>query len=91
MEKSNIRRLTNALLKEYENDKRAAYAHVCNHTLGSTPDETLLAIKRELEHRFALDMMEEYGWEQTDTGEWRFVTSDEFSARYRAAMDRTKE
>lgn len=91
MEKQNIRRLTNVLLEEYENDKLAAYAHVCNHTLSSNPDETLISIKRELEHRFALDAMEEYMWEQTNIGEWRKVENDEFWKRFRTAMERTGE
>ena len=87
MDKNNIRCLTNEWLKEHENDKPAAYAHVCNKLLCSEPDETLVAIKRELEHRITLDVMEEYSWEQTDTGEWRYVTPEEFSARYWADRD----
>ena len=88
---SKIRRLVNELLEEYHGDLHVTYAEVSNHAYGSEPDKVLVAMKRELEHRITLNAMEEYGWEQTDTGEWRFVTSDEFSARYRAAMDRKKE
>lgn len=88
--KENIRLLTNALLEEYENDKPTAYAHVCNRTYGSHPNETLLAVKREIEHRITLDVMEEYGWEQTDTGEWRKLENDEFWKRFRAARERSK-
>ena len=82
---------SNALLEEYKGDKPTAYAHVCNQTYGSCPDETLLAIKRELEHRITLDVMEEHSWEQTDTGEWRKIENDEFWERFRAAMDSAKE
>ena len=69
----------------------AVYAEVCNRMDPAHPDKELLAIQRYLEHRFALDVMEEYGWEQAEDGKWQYVSNEEFSARYRAAMKHNKE
>ncbi len=65
-------------------DLEAVYADVCNRIDPSQPDEELLAMQRYIEHQFALAMMEEYSWEKTDEGKWRYVSDKEFYARLRA-------
>ena len=83
MDGKNISRLTREVLEKHENNNAAAYATVCNQTFGPNPDETLLSVKRELEHLITLDVMEEYGWAQTDSGKWRYVSNGEFWADVR--------
>ena len=93
MDRNEIRRLANEMSKEYHGDLRELYAHVCNHTnraIVPNPNEELLALKQEIEHRITLAVMEEYSWEQDEMGVWRKISDDEFWKRYRAAMDRYK-
>lgn len=78
------------LLSEY-GDLRAVYAEVCNRIDPAHPDKELGAMQRYLEQLFALDVMEEYGWEQAEDGKWHYVSNEEFSARYRAAVEHNKE
>lgn len=82
------REITHTLLRVYD-DKFSAYAAVCNHIIPSCPDEELIAVKRYLEHLITCDVMEEYGWERTDTG-WRKVENDEFWARFREELEATQ-
>lgn len=72
-------------LRRYLGDMYAVYANVCNRIDPAQPDEELLAIQRYVEHLITLDVMEEYSWEKTEDGKWRYVTSEEFFARLRAA------
>ena len=72
-------------------DLYAVYAELCNRMDPAHPDKELLAMQRYLEHRFALDVMEEYGWEQAEDGKWQYVSNDEFRKRYRTAMKHDKE
>lgn len=88
MDYNEIRRLANELEIEDDGDLCRIYAYACNHSIGSNPDERLLALKHELEHRMTLLYMEEYFWEQTDTGYWYKVEHDEFWVRFSAAMDK---
>lgn len=92
MDRNEMRRLANELGMEYDGDPCELYAHVCNHSnsaVVSNPDENLIALKHEIEHRITLEVMEEHSWEQNEMGYWRKVSDGEFWKRYRAAMDRT--
>lgn len=93
MDRNEIRRLANELEIEYDGDLCKLYAHVCNHSnraIVSKPDDDLLALKREIEHRITLQYMEERDWDQDDMGKWYKREDDGFWTRYRAAMDRCK-
>lgn len=93
MDKNEIRRLANALDIEYNGDLCELYAHICNHSnraVVTNPNEDLIALKREIEHRITLEYMEEYFWEPDEMGIWRKVSNDEFWARYRAAMEKSR-
>lgn len=82
-----IRQLANELEMEYGGDLCELYAHVSNRIAGrSEPSETMLALKRELEHRIALEVMEEYSWERDDMGLWRKLSNDEFLKRFRTCI-----
>ena len=74
----NDNKALNQILTEYE-DLYAAYAEICNAHL----DEELAAIKSHLEQEFAYRLMEEYGWELTAEGKWRYVTMKEYCRRMR--------
>jgi len=64
--------------------KLEAYAAVCNELAPTFSDEELLGVKHYLEYLITADMIDELGWEQTDTGTWRKVENEEFWGRLRA-------
>ena len=91
MNKNQIRQLTYELIKEYEGDQLATYAHVSNRLLGAFLNEELLAIKQELEHQIADEALEAAGWSRSDTGEWRKKEASDFYQRLQAARKRMEE
>lgn len=88
MVNNEIRKRAQVLIYEY-GDNREAYAAVCNHLNAVNPDVTMLGVKRYLEYLITCDMMDEHGWEQTDTGGWRKIENDEFWQRWENTI--TKE
>lgn len=70
-DKNEIRQKVDNLLAEYQNDKAAAYAHVCNSMTSPNPDPEMVAIKRELEDRITAEVMAGMGWDRTEAGLWK--------------------
>lgn len=91
MDRSEIYCLANDLDIAYNGDLCELYAHVYNHSIDLNPNEDLITLKCEIEHRITLLYMEEHSWDQTDTGLWYKIEDDEFWKRYRAAMDKRKD
>ncbi len=79
------------MIKEYEGDHLATYAHVSNRLLGAFLYEELLDIKQELEHHIAEGALEDAGWSRSDTGEWRKKEASDFYQRLHAARKRIEE
>ena len=71
------------LIKEH-GDMYEAYAAVHNSLNATHPNEQTKEVKLQLEHLITLEAMQEYGWEKTDDGKWRYVTDGEFYRRLRA-------
>lgn len=67
------------LIQQY-GSKAAAYAAVRNELL-LFPTNELMKLRHQLEEFITTDMMDELGWEQTDTGTWRKVENEEFWKR----------
>lgn len=91
--KVNLRQLANELEIEYD-DLCELYAIVCNYSSCSDftcLDSKLLLLKREVERKIALLYMDEYSWEQDDTGLWRKISDDEFMKRFYVAMENSKK